>query len=157
MQSSHKTGVEMNALRPFFPKVVGLTRPLALVAGCAVLSACVSTPFREAVVDPKSAVAGDVERLTPGEGKFPTFADIPKTPKDVRPLAQYGLAARGLTAAGDNLMRATAPETWTLQATEAFVEKARRDAGPEIEPPKPGEAEAFARELRERATPPPPR
>ncbi|WP_397402102.1 hypothetical protein [Phenylobacterium sp.] len=147
----------MNASRPFFPKVASLTRPLALVAVCAVLSACVSTPFREAVIDPKSAVAGDVERLTRGEGTFPTFADIPKTPQDVRPLAQFGVAARSLTAAGDDLLRATAPETWTLQATEAFVEKARRDAGPEIEPPKPGEAEAFARELRERATPPPPR
>ena len=147
----------MNASRPFFPKVAGLARPLALVAGCAVLSGCVSTPFREAVIDPKSAVAGDVERLTRGEGKFPTFADIPATPKDVRPLAQFGVAARSLTVAGDDLMRATAPETWTLQATEAFVEKARRDVGPEIEPPKPGDAEAFARELRERATPPPPR
>jgi hypothetical protein len=147
----------MNASRPFFPKVAGLTRPLALFAGFAMLSGCISTPFREAVVDPKSAVAADVERLTRGEGKFPTFADIPTTPKDVRPPAQYGASARSLIAVGDDLIRATAPETWTLQATDAFAEKARRDAGPEIEPPKPGDAEAFARELRERATPPPPR
>jgi hypothetical protein len=59
--------------------------------------------------------------------------------------------------AGAALERDTAPDTWTLNATDAFVEKARRDAGPQIEPPKPGDAEAFARELRERATPPPPR
>lgn len=147
----------MNASRLFFPKVAGLTRPLILFAGCAVLGACVSTPFREATIDPTSAVAADVERLTRGEGKFPTFADIPNVPTDVRPVAQYGDAARSLTVAGDDLIRATSRETWTLQATEAFAEKARQDAGPEIEPPKPGDAEAFARELRERATPPPPR
>ncbi|WP_296599738.1 hypothetical protein [Phenylobacterium sp.] len=121
------------------------------------LTGCVGNPFKDAKIDPTSAVAGDVARITRQAGKFPTFASIPKKPTDIRPLAQYGQDARSVLAQGDALTEATAPGTWTLQGTDAFAEKARQDAGPQLEPPKPGDADAFARELRERATPPPPR
>lgn len=129
-----------------------------LAAGaCALLSACVGSPFKEAKIDPASPVAADVARLTRADSKFPTFAGIPKAPTDIRPVAQYGRDASGVLAQGAALVQATGPETWTLQATEDFATKGRRDAGPQIAPPTPGDAEAFARALRERATPPPPR
>lgn len=147
----------MNPSRPLFPIVAGRIKAVALISGCMLLGACVGNPFKDAAVDPASPVAADVARLTRGNAEFPTFADIPKSPKDMRPIARYGRDAQALLNAGAALERDTAPETWTLQATDAFVEKALRDAGPQIEPPKPGDAEAFARELRERATPPPPR
>ena len=127
------------------------------MGACALLSACSSVPFTESKVDPASHVAADVARITAKPGDFPTFASIPPKPKDLRPVAQYGQDARSVIAAGDALVAATEPSTWTLQGTSAFAEKGLRDAGPEIEPRAPGEAEAFARELRERATPPPPR
>lgn len=130
---------------------------MAVISGCLLLGACVGNPFKDAAVDPASPVAADVARLTRGDAAFPTFADIPKAPNDVRPLANFGRDAQAMLNAGAALERDTAPDTWTLKGTDAFVEKARRDAGPQIEPPKPGDAEAFARELRERATPPPPR
>ncbi|PZQ58273.1 MAG: hypothetical protein DI570_18110 [Phenylobacterium zucineum] len=134
-----------------------LIKPLGLLAGCALLAGCVGNPFKDAKVDPASPIAEDVARITRQPTKFPTFASIPTPPTDVRPLAQYGRDARSVMAAGEALNNATAPGTWVLDGTDDFASKARQDAGPQIEPPKPGDAEAFARALRERATPPPPR
>lgn len=147
----------MRASRLSSPIRPSLRAPLVCVAACGLLAGCVGSPFRDARVDPASPVAADVARLTRGEQQFPTFASIPKPPEDIRPLAQYGQSAEAVLAAGESLVAATAPSTWTLQGTEDFAEEARRDAGPEYEAPTPGDAEAFARELRERATPPPPR
>jgi hypothetical protein len=131
---------------------------LALVGGaCLIVAGCAGVPFTDAKIDPASPVAADVAKMTRQDAKFPTFAGIPGKPKDVRPVAQYGQDARSVLAQGDALIAATQPSTWTLQGTEAFAERGRAAAGPQIEPPKPGDAEAFARELRERATPPPPR
>lgn len=144
----------MNASRPTFLHAV---RSAALVGAGAVVAGCTGVPFTDAKIDPASPVAADVARMTRQDAKFPTFAGIPPKPKDLRPVAQYGADARSVLAAGDAVVTATAPSTWTLQGTEAFAERGRADAGPQIEPPKPGDAEAFARELRERATPPPPR
>lgn len=147
----------MNASRPFFPTVLRGAAWLATVSAGALLAGCIGNPFVDAKVDPSSPIAPEVARVTRQDGKFPTFAGIPNKPGDLRPLAQYGQSARQVLAAGEALVAATEPSTWTLQNTEAFAEKGRRDAGPQLEPPKPGDAEAFARELRERATPPPPR
>ncbi len=147
----------MNAPRPLFPCAATLLRPVIVGGACLLVTGCIGNPFQDTPVDPASPVAADVARMTREAGPYPTFAGIPKTPKDIRPLAQYGRDARAILAEGAALERATAPGTWTLQGTDQFAEKARRDAGPQIEPPKPGDAEAFARELRERATPPPPR
>jgi hypothetical protein len=156
-RSSHKTLPHMNASRPLFPIIAGRIKPLILISGGLLLCGCIGNPFKDAAVDSTSPVAADVARLTRGDATFPGFADIPSAPKDVRPLANFGRDAQSMLNAGAALERDTAPDTWTLKGTDAFVEKAMRDAGPQIEPPKPGDAEAFARELRERATPPPPR
>jgi hypothetical protein len=147
----------MNAPRPLFPNAVATLRLVGVVGGCGVLSACVGNPFKDAKVDPASPVAADVARLTRSDAAFPTFASIPKAPQDIRPDRQFGQAADQLELAGAELVRETAPGTWTLQGTDDFAAGARRDAGPDLPPPNPAEAEAFARELRERATPPPPR
>lgn len=147
----------MNAPRLIFPLPAKGAATLVILAGSALLSGCIGNPFKDAKVDPASPVAADVARLTRQAGGFPAFTDIPAAPKNERPVAQYGRDAGTIAAAGDELVRATAPETWTLKNTEAFAETARKQAGPQIEPPKPGDAEAFAKALRERATPPPPR
>lgn len=147
----------MNAPRPFFPIAARTAAGLIAVAGAVVLNGCVGNPFADGKVDPASPVAGDVARLTRQDGKFPTFASIPNPPKDLRAPPQYGRDARGVAAAAAALIAATEPGTWTLKDTEAFADTARKNAGPALEPANPAAAEAFARELRERATPPPPR
>ena len=144
----------MNAPRPPFSTAA---RSIALLGVCATVAGCTGVPFTDAKIDPASPVAADVARMSRADGKFPTFAGIPAKPTDVRPVAQYGRDAESVIAERQAIIAATEPSTWTLQGTDDFAERARRDAGPQIEPPKPGDAEAFARELRERATPPPPR
>lgn len=135
---------------------VNAQRNARIAAGaCILLSGCMGGPFN-AQVDPRSPVAGEVGRAARENTTYPTFADIPPKPIETRPLKEFGQAARELEAARLKLEAATAPSTWTLEDTEAFAERARAAAGPELEPATAPNTEAFADELRRRATPPPP-
>jgi hypothetical protein len=131
-------------------------RLLSGVAACALLSACMSNPFRDAQVDPNSPVAAEVARAAHTNRDYPSFASIPPIPKDLRPPAQYGRQAQTIEQARDDLEAKTAPETWTLTETDAFAARAQRDAGPDAAPAKAGDTAAFANSERKRATPPPP-
>ena len=147
----------MYAPRPLFPIAARAVAGLALVLGSAGLSGCVGNPFGANKVDPTSPVAADVARLTRQDGAFPTFASIPNPPTDLRPAPQYGRDARRVSAEAAAVVAATEPGTWTLNNTQAFADAARKTAGPALAPANPADAEAFAKALRERATPPPPR
>jgi hypothetical protein len=134
-------------------------RWLACVCGAALLAGCgTSNPFATAGVDPASPVAADVEKMAHADKTFPTFADIPNIPTDQRPLRQWGGDADQLELAGAKLVRETAPNTWTLNDTQAFATRGRSQAGPALQGDTSSTAatEAFARQIRERATPPPP-
>ena len=121
------------------------------LAGCANYN-----PLATAPIDPTSPVAEDVARLGRVDAPFPTFADIPPKPTDERPVAAWGKEARQLQTAASALERQTAPNTWTLNGTERFQARALAEAGPaESAASSTAATEAFARQLRERATPPP--
>mgnify|MGYP001169640249 FL=1 len=122
-----------------------------LLAGCA-------SPFAEASVDPASPVAQDVARMVREAREEPTFASIPPIPAADRKAGDWGRAADQLELAGARLEQETAANTWTLNDTTRFVARARSEAGPDFDGAASSAAatEAFARELRERATPPPP-
>lgn len=111
-----------------------------------------------APVDPRSPIAGDVAALAHQSKAFPTFASIPPEPKDVRPAKAWGQSAQQVEASGRKLERETADNTWTLTGTEAFAGAALKQAGPAIDGPESTTAatEAYVREMRKRATPPPP-
>lgn len=130
-----------------------------LLAGagvCAALGGCVGNPFEDAKVDPRSPVAAEVAKSVRPDAAYPTFASIPPIPKDVRPHRQYGKAAAKIEQTRAELERATADDTWTLNNTETFAAGARSAAGPELAPGTQADTEAFAKDLRKRATPPPP-
>lgn len=151
----------MNAPRLLFPNVSRAAR-LLLVVGTVggagtLLAGCIGNPFADAEVDPASPVAAEVAKAARADTDYPSFSDIPVIPQDLRPVRLYGREAQAVKVAGAKLVRETAPETWTLKNTEAFAADAQRDAGPTYEEGPQRDPEAFARELRERATPPPPR
>lgn len=131
-------------------------RILGALGAAALVSGCMGNPFQDAQVDPRSPVAAEVAKAARANADYPSFAEIPAVPTDVRPLAMWGRDARAAQQARAELERATAPETWSLSNTEGFAATARRQAGPEIQPASPANTDAYANELRRRATPPPP-
>ncbi len=133
-------------------------RRSALAAGvvsCALLSGCVH-PFKDATVDPRSPIAAEVAKTVRHDAVYPSFANFPGKPTGLRPTRQYGRDADKVNAEAAKLVAATADSTWTLKDTDAFVARALTDAGPILPPVQPGDTEAFARDLKARATQPPP-
>ncbi len=130
-------------------------RFLAIGVACVLLSACVH-PFRDAQVDPRSPIAAEVAKTVRPGAPYPTFVAFPKTPTDIRPHKQYGQAAAKIEAEAKAVVAATDPNTWTLTGTDVFAAQARVDAGPELPPVTPGDTEAFAKDQKARAIPPPP-
>lgn len=128
----------------------------ACAGACAMTSGCLTNPFVDAKVDPRSPIAAEVATSVHPDARYPTFQGIPPAPKDVRPHKQYGVQAAQIETSAADLTKATADNTWTLGATETFAARARTDAGPELPPVQPGDTEAFARDQKARATPPPP-
>ena len=92
---------------------------------------------------------------------YPTFAAIPQAPSDIRPARAWRDNIAGVQGAGARLAAETAPSTFDLSNTEDFAEATRRklDAGgpPPDAAVSRAEADAFARSIRQRATPPPSR
>jgi len=128
---------------------LGAAVAAALLAGCA-------NPIASVKVDPSSPIAPEVAKLASADKDYPRFSEIPAKPTDLQPPRIYGDRARELVAARDRLEVATAPNTWTLNATTNFQARAQADAGPAYTAPAGSDTEAFANAVRKRATPPPP-
>lgn len=139
------------------------TMRLALLAGAASgLTACADLPKLEpganAQVDPRSPAAAEVNAALKTPGPWPTFADIPSVPEDVRNSAEWRAAIEDQQADALYTARNAAADTWSLSATEEFEARIRREANPlGLQPPTDAEiaeSEAYVRALRKRATPP---
>ena len=138
--------------QPPIPRLGLAGAPLALallVGGCAT--------SQVAVAPEPAAAEAEVSAIAGAARSYPRFSDIPTLPEDTRPLAVWGQAASEVLASGSDLFEDTGEETWTLQDTEAFASGARQDSGPAAPlVSATAAAESFAREMRKRATPPPP-
>lgn len=120
-------------------------------AGCSTLS--------PTAVDERSVAAARIRAEENTPRRWPTFADIPATPRDVRTVAQYDDTVRGVQGEGNELRGWVAGNPAINLDTEAFVADNRgRAAEAGAVPPADQQArtEAFAEEARRRATPPPP-
>jgi len=89
---------------------------------------------------------------------FPTFAQIPPLPKDVRSIAGWKASVTALKADGAQQTEMAANEPWTLGGTEEWAAGQRAEAAPP--PPvttasSAADSEAFAAAMRARAMPPP--
>ena len=88
---------------------------------------------------------------------FPTFAQIPPMPTDVRSMAAWKVSVTTLKAAGARLTEMAANEPWTLGDTEDWAERHRTRATPPppVTTASQADTEAFAAAMRARAMPPP--
>ncbi|HYE46989.1 MAG TPA: hypothetical protein VEA44_14600 [Caulobacter sp.] len=132
-----------------------------LLAGALALGGCASASgralFEEVPVNKASPAAAQIEAVLAKPGDFPTFADIPPAPTDLPTVESVRADVEGSQAAGLVVRNDTAPETWQLDASDAFAERARADTG-DIRAPTDAEiaeSEAFAAAARARAKPPP--
>ncbi len=137
---------------------------LALLAGAALcLCACVAIdelePGAGAAIDPTSSAGSAVAAAIADPGPWPTFAGIPELPADLRTAEAWREAVAEQEADGLFTARSAAPDTWSLNDTDAFAAGLRaRVAEIDVHAPtdaEMAESEAFARALRARATPPP--
>ena len=65
---------------------------------CTLLSGCITAPFHDAQVDPRSPIAAEVAKTVRPNAAYPIFAAFPAAPTDLRPRAQYGVAAEAMEA-----------------------------------------------------------
>ena len=129
---------------------------VACAAGCALpgqIAGVTALP-----VDANSPVARDVVKASQHPGPYPRFADIPKTPTDVRSPAEWRVAVadveRRKAALDAEAASLPAPQT----DTQAFAARTLSKAPPSTDAPAADQAartESYAKSLRERATPPP--
>ncbi len=118
------------------------------------LSACTSVQSAST----GNSMSSEVATISRAGHEYPSFADIPAVPTDIRAAKAWGQAARASEDARLKLEQATADNTWTLTGTDSFVAKALSEAGPaqNIAASTTAATESYARELRRRATPPSP-
>lgn len=133
----------------------------ALVVGLLSLAACASPrrPFADVPVNPTSPAKADIEAVLARPGDFPTFAAIPAPPADLPTPEALKAQVEDQAAEGQYVVNSTAPETWDLDASDAFAARAMADADVGgIRPPTDAEiaeSEAFAAAARARAKAPP--
>lgn len=127
------------------------------LGGCSTYEAA-KAPFRTVPINETSPAAEQIKTVLAKPGDYPTFAGIPAVPTDLPTADAFKTEIRDQQAAGAALLRDTAPETWTLDASDAFAARAQSDAGAgDIHPPTDAEiaeSEAFAKAMRDRARPP---
>ena len=127
------------------------------------LAACASPsgrrPFADVPVNPTSPAKAEIEAVLAKPGGYPTFASIPAPPADLPTPEALKAQVEDQTAEGQYVVNSTAPETWDLDASDAFAARAMADADVGgIRPPTDAEiaeSEAFAAAARARAKAPP--
>ena len=142
---------------PIRPPALGVAA-IALVgvglAGCGVTR----TAFGPLQYDKSSPAAPAIASTDVSNQPYPTFAQAPSQPDDVRPIAAWNRNILDMIAARRQLDAFPVAYPQTFYGAEAFAQQARIDATP---PPPPAGASAetsaaLAKDTRERATPPSP-
>lgn len=116
------------------------------------LALTVSLAATSAQANTTAAIAG-ADRDAP----YPSFAQVPEIPKNVRTAQAWKAAVVATRAAGARVARLAARTPWTLEDTAAWAagERAVAAPPPPMTTPADGDTEAFVKAMRARATPPP--
>jgi len=128
----------------------------AVLAAAAALAGCASSG---ASVDQTSPAAPAIAELPRTLGPYPRWSQFPRGPQPFPPPSEIASSVADLQMAQANLLASASQLQWTLSGTEAFAAETRAQINPAYAAPAPAEeraeAEAYARSLREQATPPP--
>jgi len=139
-------------------RVLAITAAAAMAASA--LAGCASLPtLTPTAVDQRSPVAGRIAAEGAVTRRYPTFADIPPTPRDVRTVAQYDETVGAVRGQGTALSDWERANPAMNTGTEAFAAAARAEvdqAGGPVTAAERARTEAYAAEQRRRAEPPPP-
>ena len=119
----------------------------------ALMTVVAAGPAAADVAAPTANSIAEAERNAP----YPTFAQAPATPKDVRTAQAWKVAVVALRVTGARMARLAANQPWTLSDTAGWAAREREEAAPPppITTPSEGDTEAFVKAMRARATPPP--
>ena len=129
-----------------------------MAAASLALSACANMQqarrLEELPVEVNSPAAQAILEKSRQPGRYPTFQEIPPVPRDVRPAEAWRQSVAEAKAGNTALQAEAAANPATLTDSEGW---AARQAAAATPPPTPDQTptEEYARELRERATPPP--
>ncbi|WGM38852.1 hypothetical protein AMEJIAPC_01759 [Caulobacter sp. NIBR1757] len=135
-----------------------------LLLGSLSLAACVSPSgrqvFAEVPVNPTSPAKAQIEAvLAQPAGDFPSFASIPAPPADLPTPEGVKAQVQAQQAEAATIVNSSGPETWYLQADDAFVARARADARVDsVQAPTEAdiaESQAFVAAAKARAKAPP--
>ena len=132
-------------------------RAIAVVAGCAAVTACATNPQ----TDPTSPLAPRIDQIVDEKRDYPRLEDFPAAPVNVPDAAYVRGAVVQLRQDKSVLGQQVASIDWTLteSAEEYLADIRARMARDQVAIPSastPAEIEAFAESLRQRAKAPPP-
>ncbi|MBS0296041.1 MAG: hypothetical protein JSR45_06995 [Proteobacteria bacterium] len=135
---------------------LGKTALIALAIGCAALvSGCASFAGK---TDTTSSAAASVTRVEHMDLPYPRWSQFPAAPTNVPTPAAVSTEAKAVEADQVQLLGEASQLQWTLCCTDAWAAQARSAIDPAMAVQAPPDAEAqteaFAKAMREAATPP---
>jgi hypothetical protein len=139
--------------RPIRLPAVGAAAAIALAAGGLCGCSVARTAFGPLQYDKSSPAAAAIATTDVSQQPYPTFAQVPSQPDDVRPTTAWNRNIFDMFAARRQMDAFQLVQPQTLYGAEAFAQDAQAQAAP---PPAPDQAAAIAKDSRERATPPSP-
>ncbi|MGZ3278762.1 MAG: hypothetical protein ACXWKT_11360 [Caulobacteraceae bacterium] len=145
------------------PTRLPATRAAAAVALAAIsLGACgvTRTAFGPLQYDKTSPAAGAIASTDVSNQPYPTFAQVPSQPDDVRPTSAWNRNIFDTLAARRQMEALQVVQPQTLYGAEAFAQQARAEAAPPLtaaqSKAESDQSAAIAKEGRARAKPPSP-
>ena len=132
---------------------------LALLAGSAGLGGCLAHDPFAPTTDPQSAAAQRVNEASARDRPYPRWSEFPAAPQGVPTEGEFAMRVVATEKAKAILEAQARDLVWTLDNTEGWATQARGFVDPALAQPAPPDAraqtEAWAAEMRAKATPPP--
>jgi hypothetical protein len=137
--------------------MTGVHRVLVLSAALAAPVACLAGQPCAAPSPASPALPADLVAQATHANAYPSFCSIPPTPRDVRDAGAFKSAVVDTRLAGVRLQRQGAENTFSLSGTDDFAASAASQAAPPppMTTPQDADTDAFIKEMRAKATPPP--